>query len=1339
MIKEGLEDAKRHTSDREVNNRMCPVLQPDGSTVDVLWRDVGVGSLIKVVNKGEVPADIIVLQTSEPKGVCYVETSQIDGETNLKLKEALGATATACDSDAQLGALSGDIVYDTPNDRIHHFTGKLRSSPGGAYAPVGAKNMVLRGCTVRNTRWLVGLVVYTGRETKVMKKSGGARSKMSQVEQTMNTCIKIVFAAQAALCIVTDIGLALWNRARAGQFPYLRSDSVERWLPEWLGQLFTYLLLFNNFIPISLYITVEVVNYAQAFLVDADGAMYCDECDTPAKARTSNLNQDLGQIEYVFSDKTGTLTRNVMEFKQCAIGGRVYGRFVAEADDEEEAAEEATAAAERAPGAAAAAAGGSTPNLLNAVSAGCPGLCARRRGPMRAASNSPGGAPVASAAAGSLDSGVSGQNPMHSQRGMGVNGSNRSASSGTASSGGDVEMVGVSHRANTSGSQHLAQQAPAGIKYGVGPAKTPKAGAGSGFDDALLIDALARSAAGGSKGASGARGPAAGGPQLEPSADPMTAFDVSGAEAFFTCMAVCHTVVPESEPGSPDLIYQAESPDEAALTKAAKDAGFEFRVREADHIVVRRHAAAGGAAGGPAPGSYRDLRYDVFGVHDFNSTRKRMSLVAQDPSGRVLLMCKGADNVMFDRAVLEPTRGDLETQLTAFASKGLRTLVLGWREMSQPEFQAWRAEHTAASVALSGREEALAAVAEKYEVNFTVLGATAIEDRLQAGVPGTIRDLARAGIKTWVLTGDKVETAINIGFSCRLLDDAMELITLTSENSAELRVQLAALEARFAPLVPPVPAPWHKRLFCGGGDGGGKPGLAVKLTGADGAGGSALHHAPKPSPYRGPEDLPRVRDTTALVMTGPCLTHILDSPDMEDALLTVAKCCRAVIACRVSPQQKAKIVHLVRRRVSPRPMTLAIGDGANDVGMIQRAEVGVGISGKEGLQAVNAADFAIAQFRFLRRLLLVHGRWDYRRMTKVVLYSFYKNVVITFSLFYFTALTGFSGTSMYESLVYSAYNFVLGLPIIFIGITERDVPAATALAHPAVYAQGRLHMDLNPRRMAAWLAQAVAHSAIVFWIPYGVYGAVDGDTADSGSSIAHAGQTGLSVAGLLTFSCLVWGMTLKVAFETLTWTYLNVIMVAISMAGYYVFILAYSQLSSVSPDFYGVAVQTLCRSSYWLTLALVLGSMVVLELTVMTLRAQFAPRPVDIARELAAGYGTVTAPGPGGKLLWGDEEPTHAQKAVAAAAKHASAGAGAQPKAAPVAVVASPIHPPAAADPGRSLHVQRGVAPHPHPQHHHHAQPVSPPGERRLSATALAVASSSSAGVVSPPRGGPLR
>lgn len=411
----------------------------------------------------------------------------------------------------------------------------------------------------------------------------------------------------------------------------------------------------------------------------------------------------------------------------------------------------------------------------------------------------------------------------------------------------------------------------------------------------------------------------------------------------------------------------------------------------------------------------------------------------------------------------------------------------------------------------------------------------------------------------------------------------------------------------------------------------------------------------------------RLTTDMAVVVSGSALTHVLGKKDMEQAFLTVARCCRAVIACRVSPQQKALIVGLVRKGVKPSPMTLAIGDGANDVGMIQRAQVGVGISGKEGLQAVNSADFAIAQFRFLRRLLLVHGRWDYRRMTRVVLYSFYKNVVITLSLFYFTALAGFSGTSFYESMVYTTYNFVLGLPIIFAGILDRDVSAKTALSHPSVYAVGLRYMDLNMRRISSWLTWAVLHSAIAFWFVYGIMGSAS--TAlhteggwTMGSGAGTGGAEGLDAAGFTQFSVLVWAMQFEVCMNTTTWTRLNYAMLAISMAGFYLFVSVYTNLSSVSPQFYGVAFQVFASPNYWLTILLVLGVMMVVDYTTTLIGRMHFPTPTDIAMELDRGYGD----GPRGKnglLLWGDEDDGRHGGNTQAAVAAATGGGGGSPTA----------------------------------------------------------------------------
>lgn len=255
----------------------------------------------------------------------------------------------------------------------------------------------------------------------------------------------------------------------------------------------------------------------------------------------------------------------------------------------------------------------------------------------------------------------------------------------------------------------------------------------------------------------------------------------------------------------------------------------------------------------------------------------------------------------------------------------------------------------------------------------------------------------------------------------------------------------------------------------------------------------------------------------AFIMEGPALVHLLGDPTLERMLFEVMQHCVAVIACRVSPKQKAQLVRLVKQCVSPEPVTLAIGDGANDVGMIQEAHVGVGISGNEGQQAVNASDFAVAQFRFLKRLLLVHGRWNYRRMSKVVLYSFYKNLVLVMTLFFFLFYSGFSGTSLYEDNIMAGYNFFLGLPILILGLFDKDVTSTYVMNHPGMYLSGRKNMDLNVTQTVKWIVKSLYDSFLIYFLC---------------RSMSHPGGAADTISfytyGLAVYSVLILTMDLKV-------------------------------------------------------------------------------------------------------------------------------------------------------------------------------------------------------------------
>jgi phospholipid-translocating ATPase len=406
------------------------------------------------------------------------------------------------------------------------------------------------------------------------------------------------------------------------------------------------------------------------------------------------------------------------------------------------------------------------------------------------------------------------------------------------------------------------------------------------------------------------------------------------------------------------LTYQAQSPDEGALVSAARNLGFIFKSRTPTTITAIING--------------QETTFEVLNILDFNNDRKRMSVIIR-MNAKIVLFCKGADSVIKER--LDPSSVDLfektEVHLTKFAEEALRTLCLAWKEIPEERYKQWKQQYHEASTSLDNRQEKVSQIYEEIETNLLMIGASAIEDKLQDGVPECIAKLAKANIKIWVLTGDKQETAINIGYSCQLITPDMDLYTIDGSNDADVFEELKSIEKSLEEST--------KKLQSQSND-------------------FELQTIPNNNPIEN-------FDGNALVINGHSLVFAL-TPRMEKRFLEVACKCKAVICCRVTPGQKKAVVDLVKKH--KKAITLAVGDGANDVSMIKSAHIGVGISGQEGQQAVLASDFSIGQFRYLERLLLVHGRWSYYRISKFLRYFFYKNFASTLCHFWFAFFCGFS-------------------------------------------------------------------------------------------------------------------------------------------------------------------------------------------------------------------------------------------------------------------------------------------------------------------------------------------
>ncbi|RPB02219.1 phospholipid-translocating P-type ATPase [Choiromyces venosus 120613-1] len=848
--KELVEDWKRKTQDKELNRSKARVLM--GTSFETQrWINVRVGDIVRVESEEPFPADLVLMASSEPEGLCYIETANLDGETNLKIKQAIPETANLV-SPSELSRLSGRIRSEQPNSSLYTYEATLTVDAGGGEKelPLSPDQLLLRGATLRNTPWVHGVVVFTGHETKLMRNATATPIKRTAVERQLNVDIIMLVGILLLLSLVSSIGDVIKQATASSTMSYLYLGNNNK-VRQFFADILTYWVLYSNLVPISLFVTVEIVKYSHAFLINSDLDIYYPDTDTPAVCRTSSLVEELGQIEYIFSDKTGTLTCNMMEFRQCSIAA------------------------------------------------------------------------------------------MHH---------------------------------------------------------------------------------------------------------------------FLTLLATCHTVIPERKDNNPNEIkYQAASPDEGALVEGAVQLGYR-----ADTVIMERLSK--------------------------------------------------------DNPTVEATLQHLED----YATEGLRTLCLAMRVIPDEEYRQWSAIYDKAATTISNRGEELDKAAELIEKELYLLGATAIEDRLQDGVPDTIHTLQTAGIKVWVLTGDRQETAINIGMSCKLISEDMNLVIVNEEDMESTRNDLS------------------KKL------------AAIKAQKSSGAEPEAL----------------------ALIIDGRSLTFALEK-DLEKTFLDLAVLCKAVLCCRVSPLQKALVVKLVKRHL--KAILLAIGDGANDVSMIQAAHVGVGISGVEGLQAARSADVAIGQFRFLRKLLLVHGAWSYQRISKVILYSFYKNITLYMTQFWFSFQNGFSGQVIYESWTLSFYNvFFTVLPPLVMGVFDQFISARLLDRYPQLYQLGQKGVFFKQTSFWAWLVNGFYHSLILYIVSELIF-LFDHPQADGKPAGHWLWGTALYTAVLAT----VLG---KAALVTNMWTKYAVMAIPGSMVIWMGFMPAYATVAPMlgfSEEYHGILARLITSPVFW--------------------------------------------------------------------------------------------------------------------------------------------------------------
>uniref|UniRef100_A0A674CGN2 Phospholipid-transporting ATPase n=1 Tax=Salmo trutta TaxID=8032 RepID=A0A674CGN2_SALTR len=922
-IKQGYEDWLRHKADNEVNKYLVTVLE-DGRRACKESEKIKVGDVVEVVEDETFPCDLILLQSSREDETCFVTTASLDGESNHKTHY------TVPDTERNLESLSATIECEQPQPDLYKFV-TVFSQCVVFFRSLGPENLLLKGATLKNTQKIYGVAVYSGMETKMALNYQGKSQKRSAVEKSINAFLLVYLCILVSKALVCTTLKYVWQSRPGQDEPWYNQKTQKEKDTNLYLKMFTdflsFMVLFNFIIPVSMYVTVEMQKFLGSFFISWDKDFFDPEIQEGALVNTSDLNEELGQVEYVFTDKTGTLTQNNMEFIECCIDGFQY-------------------------------------------------------------------------------------------------------------------------------------------KY---------ADSGSELDGFCVTD-----------------GPVS-----------MLQQKAGREELFLRALCLCHTVQVKETVHPADIRgFIASSPDEVALVKGAMKYGFKFLGTESKNMRVMNRN--------------NDVEtYELLHVLNFDPVRRRMSVLVRTKSGDIMLFCKGADSSIFPR-VRQDEVDRIRMHVERNATEGYRTLCVAYKLLSSEEYDQADTGLREAKLALQDREEKLMAVYNQVETGMSLIGATAVEDRLQEEAAETMEALQGAGMKVWVLTGDKMETAKSTCYACRLFQRSTELLELTVRTlvdpgrKREERLQELLLD-------------YHKR---------------------------AVQDAP-PVKAGVTRSWSSANQDYGFIIDGATLSLVLNSsPDSNSScykslFLQICQNCTTVLCCRMAPLQKAQIVKMVKTSKGS-PITLSIGDGANDVSMILEAHVGIGIKGREGRQAVRNSDYAIPKLKHLKKLLLGHGHLYYVRIAHLVQYFFYKNLCFILPQFLYQFFCGYSQQPLYDAAYLTMYNICFtSMPILANSLLEQHICIEVLMDNAALY------RDVAKNAMLRW-------GPFLYWTLLGVYQGLlfffGVRFLFSNPALQDNGQVfGNWSFGTIVFTVLVFTVTLKLAMDTRHWTWINHFVIWGSLAFYMFF------------------------------------------------------------------------------------------------------------------------------------------------------------------------------------------
>ena len=979
MIREALEDIGRYYYDK-LSNEEEVIVYRNKNFIKAPSKSLKHGEIILVYENRNIPADMILIDTGFKDGTCYVETSSLDGEKNLKLKVANKQTQGFISSDTELEnkfieniiepknyIFDGFIKINAPNSNLNYINGifhpnfKKNDIHFEQDINICHNEFILKGSVLKNTNWIIGIVVYTGMTNKIILNSKKPRLKMSKIEKNLNSFLLFVFLILIFCCMLCSIYHHLQYKRFKKFYDYfiLISNNIN---VESFVIFFTYFLLLNTFIPISLIVSIEIIKLIQGIFIQWDILLYSKWRHCFCSVRGFSIIEELGNVNFIFSDKTGTLTKNQLQFKYCIIDNnffkylkigpanstKVLGDIRSNKQDSSTIHEII-----------------SKKNKFNKkdnnylsdsnkilIKTEKNGIYNKFRsqnlGELLDQKNE-------------VNIKVPNDNNIFNLKyeESSIQKSNKIKNSINTNI--KKNILDIQSSNNKSHNRESKKDNFYRIieenEYSFSPKKITKIGEGyfANPDNNPFLKKISEK-------------------KLK------TINSFNHTHEFWIALALVNECIIKYEKN--DLKYMSTSPDDLELVKAAAEQGYKLIETSLNSKTIRINGD--------------NFKYEVLQVLGFSSERKRMSIIVKYQN-EIILYTKGADSEISKRLSKKSLKNGnyniISNGLIDFSKKGLRTLMVAYRKINNEDYISWVNKLYEGEFNIEEKKILINKLYDIIENNLTLIGGTVVEDKLQEKVPETIKELKIAGIKIWILTGDKLESAKNIGYSCNLLSQQEKIFVLKNDKDISIDDSYKEMNNFFEEFQEFIIflvkkynlGPKYLKNNNLNNEKVSKYNNNENINSQDDN--QSESNSNKPFNFEIFYDLieRQILEPFSIIIEAPILNGLFKDEKMTRNFLKIAYHSNTVICCRVSPSQKSQIIQKMKN-FDKKTVTLAVGDGSNDVSMIMEADIGIGIHGEEGMSAVQASDFAIGEFQLL--------------ILNVLYKFFFEKLIVNFKLFF---------------------------------------------------------------------------------------------------------------------------------------------------------------------------------------------------------------------------------------------------------------------------------------------------------------------------------------------------